>query len=145
MARTKDRLFDATGAARPYVERALTDDEVRDNVKNAFAAARDVYNELVGGRGAIAIGTRVATDKDLQENLRTAVEELRSAADRIQGKDDHKGRNSTLLIAGIALGILFNPLTGPATRSWLKQQVLGGGDDFTYQGGGNSSEGGTAA
>jgi len=145
MAKTKDRLFDATGSARPYVERALTDDEVRDNVKNAFAAARDVYNELVGGRGAIALGTRVATDKDLQDNLRTAVEELRSAAERIQGKDDHKGRNSTLLIAGIALGILFNPMTGAATRSWLKERVLGGGDEFTYEGGGNNTGGGAAA
>lgn len=145
MAKTKDRLFDATGSARPYVERALTDDDVRDNVKNAFAAARDVYNELVGGRGAIALGTRVATDKDLQDNLRTAVEELRSAAERIQGKDDHKGRNSTLLIAGIALGILFNPMTGAATRSWLKERVLGGGDEFTYEGGGNNTGGGAAA
>lgn len=145
MAKTKERIFDATGTARPYVERALTDEEVRDNVKNAFAAARDVYNELVGGRGAIAIGTRVATDKDLQENLRTAVEELRHAADRIQGREEHKGRNSTLLIAGIALGILFNPMTGAATRSWLKERLLGGGDDFTYQGGGNSSDGGAAA
>ena len=40
-----------------------------------------------------------------------------------------------LLLAGITLGILFNPMTGPATRQWLKEKVLGPSDDFTYSGG----------
>ena len=46
-----------------------------------------------------------------------------------------------LLLTGITLGILFNPMTGPATRQWLKEKVLGPSDDFTYSGdtGGNSS------
>ena len=42
-------------------------------------------------------------------------------------------------MAGIALGILFNPITGPATRKWITDAVFGGDDDFTYQGGGNST------
>jgi hypothetical protein len=33
-----------------------------------------------------------------------------------------------LLIAGIALGILFNPVTGPETRKWVKD-MIGGGED----------------
>jgi hypothetical protein len=37
------------------------------------------------------------------------------------------------------LGVLFNPLTGPKTRKWLSDRVLGGGDDFTYQGGNGST------
>jgi hypothetical protein len=146
MPKTKDRLLDATGTARPYVERALTDEDVRDNLKSAFDTARTVYNELIGGRGTTAVATRVATDKELQESLKHIVEELRSAADRVQGRQEHKGRNTTLLVTGIALGILFNPMTGPATRAWLRERLFGGGDDFTYQGGsgGNSSSGGTA-
>ena len=40
-----------------------------------------------------------------------------------------------LLFTGIVLGILFNPVTGPATRNWIKDRLLGSGeDDFTYQG-----------
>src|SRR5947208_10614538 len=138
MAKTKDKLLEKTGGARPYIERALTDEDLRDNVRNAFESARQVYNELIGGRGAIPLATRVATDKDIQEKLRDAVDELREAADRVQGKKDHGGRNATLLITGIALGILFNPVTGPATRKWLSDAVFGGEDDFTYQGGGTS-------
>jgi hypothetical protein len=34
------------------------------------------------------------------------------------------------MIAGIALGILFNPVTGPETRRWLKELATGGGGDF---------------
>jgi hypothetical protein len=31
---------------------------------------------------------------------------------------------------GIALGILFNPWTGPETRRWLKELVAGSDDEF---------------
>ena len=135
MAKAREKVSDA----RPYVERALRDDDVRDSVKSAFAAAREVYDELIGGRGATAVATRVATDKDIQDNLKTAIDELRNAANRIQGKEDHTGRNATLLIAGITLGILFNPMTGPATRKWLGDKIFGGGEDFTYQGNSGST------
>ena len=131
MAKTKDRLSNAAGNAKPYVERAVSDPELRENVKAAFQAAREVYDELLGGRGVTTVATRVATDKDIQDKLRDAVDELRSAADRVQGKKDHSGRNATLLLAVIALGILFNPVTGPATRKWLADSIFGG-DDFTY-------------
>jgi hypothetical protein len=139
MAKTRDKVSDAAGNVKPYVERAVSDPELRENVKAAFQAAREVYDELIGNRGVTTVATRVATDKDIQDKLRDAVDELRTAADRIQGKKDHSGRNATLLLAGIALGILFNPVTGPATRKWLADSVFGG-DDFTYDNpGGNGS------
>jgi hypothetical protein len=138
MAKTKDRVSDAAGTVKPYVERALRDEELRDNVKSAFEAARDVYNELFAGRGMVPIATRVATDKDIQDSLRSAVDDLRGAADRLRGKEEHGARNTFLLLIGIAIGILFNPVTGPATRKWVSDKVFGSSDDFTYQGSGNS-------
>jgi hypothetical protein len=132
MAKTKDRIQDV----RPYVERAVRDEDVRDNVVAAFQLAREVYNELIGDRGVTTIASRVATDKDVQEKLREAIDDLRTAADRVQGKQDHSSRNTMLLLTGITLGILFNPMTGPATRQFLKEKILGPSDDFTYSGGG---------
>ena len=134
MARTKDRLSDTADNIRPFVERAVKDDEIRKNVRDAFDAAREIYSELIGPRGMVPLAVRVAGDEDIQDNLRRAVEDLRKAANRLQGKQDHSGRNTTLLLAGIAIGVLFNPVTGPATRSWLKGLLGSGDEDFTYQG-----------
>ena len=65
--------------------------------------------------------------------------DLRDAADRIQGNQDHKGRNSSLLLIGITLGLLFNPLTGPETRRWLKDKIFGEDEEFGYGSSGNGS------
>ncbi len=135
MASTKDRISDVSSNVKPYVDRAMDDDELRENVKNAFEAARDVYNELIGNRGVTTMATRVATDKDIQDNLRSAIDDLRKAADRVQGKESHSGRNTMLLLTGITLGVLFNPMTGPQTRQWLSNRLFGG-DEPT--GGGTS-------
>ena len=139
MAKTRDKVSDAAGTVKPYVERALRDEELRDNVRSAYETARSLYTELLGGRGVMPLATRVATDKDIQDELKSAVAELRNAADRIQGKEEHKGRNSTLLLVGITLGILFNPVTGPQTRKFISDRLFGGGDDFTYEGSGNGN------
>jgi hypothetical protein len=144
MAKTKDRVSGAASTARPYIDRALHDEELRENVRNAYESARTVYNELIGRRGVTGVATRVATDKDIQDELRATIAELRKAADRVQGKEEHKSRNSGLLFIGILLGILFNPFTGPSTRKWLSDRLFGGDDDFTYQGGGSGSGNGSA-
>ena len=145
MAKTKDRVSDTADTVKPYVQRALKDDELRDSVKSAFEAARDVYNELFANRGMVPIATRVATDKDIQDNLRSAVDDLRHAADRLRGKEEHGARNTLLLMIGIVIGALFNPVTGPATRKWVSDRIFGSTDDFTYQSSGNSGSGGTTS
>ena len=139
MAKTKDKVTDAAGTVKPYVERAIRDEELRDNIRSAYESARNVYNELMGGRGVVPLATRVATDREIQDELRSAVAELRQAADRVQGREEHSGRNGGLLLIGIVLGLLFNPLTGGQTRKWLSDRLFGGGDDFTYQGGNGSA------
>ena len=135
MAKTKDRVADV----KPYVRRALQDEELRDSLRSAFSTARDVYDELIGGRGVTGVANKVASDKDIQEQLRSAIEDLRSAADRIQGREEHKSRNASLLLAGIALGLLFNPMTGPETRRWLKDKIFGEDEEFGYGGGNNAA------
>jgi hypothetical protein len=121
MAKAKDRI----STASPYVKRALQDEEVRENVKNAIATAREIYDELMGGRRTSAMAVKVATDEEIQDNLRSAIDDLRKAANRVQGKKEHTTRNATLLLTGIVLGVLFNPVTGPQTREWLSNKILG--------------------
>ena len=134
MAKLQDRALDRASDVKPYLERAFKDERVRDDVKSAIMTAREIYDELMGGRSQItAAAARVATDKDIQESLRDAIDDLRDAADRIQGKTSHSARNATLLMTGIVLGILFNPLTGPGTRRWLQDKIFGEGEEFEYR------------
>src|SRR4029079_3853440 len=125
MAKLQNRAKDRANDVRPYIERAFKDERVREDVKSAVMTAREIYEQLMGGRQLTAAAARVATDKEIQQALRDAIEDLRDAADRIQGKGSHSGRNATLLLTGIALGILFNPTTGPGTRRWLQAKVFG--------------------
>jgi hypothetical protein len=133
MAKLQDRARDRASDVRPYIERALKDEQVRDDVKSAIATAREIYDQLLGGRQVTAAAARVATDKEIQKNLRDALEDLRDAADRIQGSKSHGGRNASLLLTGIALGVLFNPITGAGTRRWLQDKVFGEGEEFEYR------------
>ena len=136
--KAKNKVQDAAENIKPYVERAMADEKLRDDVMRAFGSAREIYQDLMGEKSAVTLANRVATDDDIRDKLRDAIEDLRHASERLQGKKEHSGRNTTLLVAGIALGLLFNPVTGPETRKWVKE-MLGGSDDF---GGDYSSNGG---
>jgi len=128
MPKTKERVRLAASAARPYVERALRDDEFRQNVKAAFSAVRDIYEHLAPPRGVAGIASRMASDEEIQHNLRRALAELRHAAERLQlqKRRSHRLRNGLLLAGGLALVALFNPLTGPEARRWLRSKLGGG-------------------
>ena len=95
MTKTKDKVYDAAGNVKPYVDRAISDDKLREDVMSAFKTARELYNELVGDRGAVTVAARVATDSEIRDKLKEAVEDLRNAADRLQGKKEHTGRNTS--------------------------------------------------
>jgi hypothetical protein len=135
MAATK--VFDTAEQVKPYVQRALQDEEVRAHLLNALGAARVAAAKFSdkSDRGYVAAATRVAVEPDILNNLRVATAELRNAVDRIQrpAPKSHSGRNFFLLMTGIVLGALYNPVTGPETRKWLSDALFGGGDDFTYQ------------
>src|SRR5436190_12867363 len=126
--KAKDKVTDAAENIKPYVERAMADEKLRDDVMRAFGTAREIYKDLMGEKSPVTLANRVATDDDIRDKLRDAIEDLRNASERLQGKKEHAGRNTTLLVAGIALGLLFNPITGPETRRFLKD-MLSSGDE----------------
>jgi hypothetical protein len=136
--KAKDRVSEATENLKPYVERAMADEKLRDDVISAFGSAREIYKDLMGEKSAITLASRVATDDEIRDKLRDAIEDLRRASERLQGKRDHSGRNATLLIAGIALGLLFNPITGPETRRFIRDMLGSGGSESDSSGGGSN-------
>jgi hypothetical protein len=128
---TKKSVSAAADQMRPYVERAMNDEKLRREVLRAFATARELYGDLISDRDRpITLASRVATDDDVRDKLREAIDDLRSASERLQGRRERSSaRASTLLVAGIALGILFNPVTGAETRRFIRELMSGGGSE----------------
>ena len=136
MTKTKDKVYEAADSVKPYVERAMHDEQLRGEVLSAYAAAKELYRELSGSKSATAAAAKAATDEDVHEKLRDAINDLRSAADRLQGRKPRGGGSrKKLVIAGLALGILYNPVTGPETRRWVTDLISGGHGDETAPGG----------
>jgi hypothetical protein len=138
--KTKEKVSDV----KPFVERALGDEKLRDDIQSAFATARKVYEDLMGAKSVDKAAGKVL-DKKLHKDLREAVQDLQDAALRLQGKkkSGHTGRR--ILIAGLALAALFNPVTGPETRRWLKDLIGGGSDEFGGDFGGSNGSGGSGS
>ena len=123
--KSSERLDTAVDSLRPYVERALKDEDFREYVREALTTARGIYGDLAKERGLGNSARRLATDKDLQDNLRHALEQLGDAADRAKGTSAKKKSHKKLLVAGILVGALYNPWTGPQTRQWILDKIAG--------------------
>ena len=125
--KSNERLETTVDSLRPYVERALKDEDFRDHVREALTTARGIYGDLSKERGLGKSARKLATDKDLQDSLRRALEELGDAAERVQtkGKKGRAEKNRKMLVAGILVGALYNPWTGSQTRHWLLEKIAG--------------------
>lgn len=129
----RETVTGAVDTARPYVDRIAHDEEFKEHVKNAFESGQRVWAEMFGDRTPTGKAMKFARDKDMQDELRHAVEELRKAGGRLQPQESHTTRNILLLLVGAIVGALFNPWTGPETRKWVKDKVAGPEEPFEYQ------------
>jgi hypothetical protein len=131
MGKTKQKPALTGEALRPYVQRAITDPELRDDLLAAFVAARGLYGQMAKGRGVKGKAEKVS-EKDFQKQLQGLVDELTTASGRLQGKakrKSHKARNRVILLTGVTLGVLYNPWTGESTREWIMERVAGDDSD----------------
>jgi len=130
MAKTKDKPALRAELIRPYIERAVTDPALRDDLLAAFISARGLYGEIAKGRGVKGKAERVS-EKEFQKQLQALVADLTEASVKLQGKQakkakkSHKARNRVILLTGVTLGLLYNPWTGSSTREWIMERVAG--------------------
>ena len=130
MAKTKTPAL-STDALKPYVQRAMTDPELREDLLAAFVAARSLYGQMAKSRGVKGKAEKVS-EKDFQKQLQFLVADLSEASDKLQGKarkKSHKARNRVILLTGVTLGVLYNPWTGEQTREWIMDRIAGGDGD----------------
>jgi hypothetical protein len=122
----------AVTAARsnPYVQRVLEDDDLRDNVRVAFEAARDAYVRLSNGK---APGKVLADDKKFHKDLQIAAEALKDAGSSLRDgpKKKRKGRLGRKLLLLVVAGGLAVALSSDV-RSKLLDTLFGAEEEFDY-------------
>ena len=109
-----------------YVQRLLSDAELRENLRTAYESARKAYGRM-NGKGP----TKALEDKRVQRDLRQAANSLRDAAEALREKPKRKsGRGRLILIAIVGAGLAI------ALNEGLRKKVLdtlfGAEEEFEY-------------
>jgi hypothetical protein len=63
--------------ANPYVQRIIEDEDLRQNIVDAFHSARDAYGRISNGKSPT---TQVFEDKKLQKHIKSAAGSARDAS-----------------------------------------------------------------
>jgi hypothetical protein len=121
----------STARENPYVQRLMEDEELRDNLRDAFEAARGAYSRATGnGKGTVKA---VTTDKKVQKDLRTAAESLREATEQLKAKKRKrkKSRLGRLILFAIVGGIIALIVSEDARKAVL-DALFGAEEEFEY-------------
>jgi hypothetical protein len=131
MSKTKaDRATDIYGTARenPYVQRLLEDEELRDNLRDAFESAKGAFQRATGnGKSPVKA---VTSDKKVQKEMRKAAEKLKDANERLQ-KPKKKSKLGRLLLLAIVGGIVALVVSEGARKAVL-DALFGAEEEFEY-------------
>jgi hypothetical protein len=126
-ARRAGRAAAAAGS-NPYVRRLIEDEQLRNNMREAFEAARHAYKRMANGKRP---ARTLVEDRKLQRDLRQAASSLREAAEQLRGKRrrrKHRGRRLFLLLIGIGLVLAFSE----GARKTVLDRLFGAEEEFEY-------------
>ena len=113
----------------PYVQRLVEDEDLRENIMEAYESLKKAYGRLSNGK---APAKALMDDKKLQKDLRAAAISLRDAGEALREgpkrKKRHWGRRLLILAVGAGLAL--------ALSEGLRQKVLdllfGAEEEFDY-------------
>ena len=109
-----------------YVQRVIEDEELRENVRNAFVSAKKAYGRI-NGKGPV----KALDDKKVQRELKEAATSLKDAADSLRGGKKRKRRKGRVLLvamvgAGLALALSED------LRKKALDALFGAEEEFEY-------------
>jgi hypothetical protein len=128
---TADRAGDLYGAARenPYVQRLIEDEDLRDNLKDAYNSAKKAYGRATGnGKGTVKA---VTSDKKVQKEMRQAAEALQEARERLQKPKKKKHRLGKLILLAVIGGVVAMVVSEGARKAVL-DALFGAEEEFEY-------------
>ena len=116
-------------ASNPYIRRLIEDEELRQNIRVAFEAAKDAYARVSNGRGP---AKSLMDDKKVHRDLRTAAESLRDASQQLRGRRRRGGFTlGKALVVGIVGAALVLILSEDA-RNAVLDKLFGPEEEFEY-------------
>lgn len=128
---TADRAGDLYGAARenPYVQRLIEDEDLRENLQDAYKSAKKAYSRATGnGKSPVKA---VTSDKKVQKEMRQAAEALQEARDRLQKPAKKKHRLGKLIMLAIIGGVVALVVSEGARKAVL-DALFGAEEEFEY-------------
>ena len=109
-----------------YVQRFIDDEELRDNLRNAFVSAKKAYGRINGKGPAKALD-----DKKVQREIKNATSSLKDAADSLRGSKRRKrGKGRLLLVGLVGAGLAFALSEG--LRKKALDALFGAEEEFEY-------------
>jgi hypothetical protein len=116
-------------ASNPYVRRLIEDEELRENIRVAYEAAKHAYGRIANGKGP---AKALMDDKKVQRDLRTAAESLREASQQLRGRRTGRrfGLGKALLVA--ILGAALVLVLSEDARKKVLDLLFGAEEEFEY-------------
>ena len=131
MAKSKAAKAGAAAAAvkeSQYIHRVIEDEDLRDNIVQAYASLRDAYDRLSNGKHP---AKALLDDKKLQKDLKKATDNLREARHGLAGDKKSGGGFGRFVLLTLVAGAL-----GLALSEGLRKKVLdalfGAEEEFEY-------------
>ena len=114
----------------PYVQRVIEDEDLRQNLWQAYESARDAAARLSNGKSPTKA---IFDDKKLQKDVKAAAENLRDAtvALREAPKKQRKGGFGRLLLLGIVGGAVALAVS-EGLRKKVLDALFGAEEEFEY-------------
>ncbi len=133
-ARTKKAKRAAGAAAAttsPWVQRLVQDEDLRDNFRVAFEAARDAYERLSDGKSP----RELVEDKRIQADIKQAADALKDAGSALKEgpkpkarKTKRRGRKLVFLVVAFGLALALSE----DLRAKLLDALFGKEEEFEY-------------
>jgi hypothetical protein len=112
----------------PYVQRLIEDEDLRDDLREAYQSARKAYGRMSNGKGP---AKALLDDKKTQRELKDAAESLKSAADSLRArKRRKKGRGRLLILGLVGAGLALALSEG--LRKKVLDALFGAEEEFEY-------------
>jgi hypothetical protein len=118
--------------SNPYVQRLIEDEDLRQNIVQAFESARDAYSRLSNGKSPTE---QIFDDKKLQKHIKNAASSARDASVALheaprKRKSGGGGFKKLLLLGVVGTGVALALSEG--LRKKALDELFGTEEEFEY-------------